>query len=179
VGTRPYSKFRIDELETLYAKSAQDDAVVEKLSAELVHRTTARAIRLAAKLRKGQIARGATPSDATIDDLPKGLRARLRPANEDLAADAIADPCQEYRTRYEVLRTTFTLEAEWLARWGMTGAMPLELQGKVFDLWKATLSEVPDLFGRTQQQLERDQSQLAVEQKLAGLKRRPSKKPAT
>lgn len=58
--------------------------------------------------------------------------------------------------RLALLRTTFTEEAERLARWGMTPILPGELQQLVAQAWAARVSEVPDRMGRSRDTLRQD-----------------------
>jgi hypothetical protein len=62
--------------------------------------------------------------------------------------------------RLAILRSTFTAEAEILARWGVTPALPAECLAQVSDWWRAKLSGEPDLMGRSVASLERDLAQV-------------------
>ncbi len=63
--------------------------------------------------------------------------------------------------RLALLRTTFTEEAERLARWGMTPVLPGELRQLVAQAWAARVSEVPDRMGRSRNTLQQDLESLA------------------
>jgi len=69
------------------------------------------------------------------------------------------------KKRYELLRQTFDVQGEVLSRWGMTSAMPDELQKLVFDYWSNAVTENEDRFGRTTIKLKADQEILLSERK--------------
>jgi hypothetical protein len=48
------------------------------------------------------------------------------------------------------------LEGEILARWGMTAAIPRDVEEKVFELWTKLVSVEEDDFGRSVISLQRD-----------------------
>gem|GEM_PF-1666062 len=56
----------------------------------------------------------------------------------------------------EVLRTTFTLESEILARWGITGALPCDMRRSVLQQWDRIVSDEPDHLGRSRARLAAD-----------------------
>jgi hypothetical protein len=58
--------------------------------------------------------------------------------------------------RLALLRTTFTAEAEILARWGMTPGLPADARAAVVAWWRSRLNRVPDAMGRTIDALDRD-----------------------
>lgn len=58
--------------------------------------------------------------------------------------------------RLALLRTTFTEEAERLARWGMTPVLPGELRQLVAQAWAERVSEAPDRMGRSRDTLQQD-----------------------
>jgi len=58
--------------------------------------------------------------------------------------------------RLALLRTTFTEEAERLARWGMTPNLPAELRKLVAQGWVGRVTEVPDGMGRSRESLQRE-----------------------
>jgi hypothetical protein len=64
---------------------------------------------------------------------------------------------------YESLRATFTAEAELLARWGMTPAMPLDLQDIVFEEWRKRISGAPSQSMPSAEALSEDQIRIVRE----------------
>ena len=62
----------------------------------------------------------------------------------------------ELVARYESLRSTFTLEGEILARWGMTPDLPQDLVSATFESWRRRLSTQPDRRGRNILKLDED-----------------------
>ena len=65
--------------------------------------------------------------------------------------------------RLALLRTTFTAEAEILAKWGMTPALPAEGRDRVASWWRTRLGRDSDAMGRSVDALERDLVLLASE----------------
>lgn len=65
--------------------------------------------------------------------------------------------------RLALLRTTFTTEAEILAKWGMTPALPAEGRDRVASWWRTRLGRGSDAMGRSVDALERDLVLLARE----------------
>ena len=58
--------------------------------------------------------------------------------------------------RLALLRTTFTAEAEILAKWGITPGLPADARATVVAWWRSRLTRVPDAMGRTIEALDRD-----------------------
>jgi len=58
--------------------------------------------------------------------------------------------------RLALLRTTFTAEAEILAKWGITPGLPADARATVVAWWRSRLSRVPDAMGRTIEALDRE-----------------------
>lgn len=79
-------------------------------------------------------ARGTSSTKAAVD-----------PAPADVAVTAATDSPRPsglgLEERHALLRETFTLEAEVLARWGMTPLLPQVLRERVVALWRAHLQE--------------------------------------
>jgi len=65
--------------------------------------------------------------------------------------------------RLALLRTTFTAEAEILAKWGMTPSLPTAGRAVVVEWWRAQLTLVPDAMGRSADTLDRDRAAAARE----------------
>ncbi|WP_422391368.1 hypothetical protein [Arthrobacter sp. N1] len=65
--------------------------------------------------------------------------------------------------KYESLRATFTVEAELLARWGMTAALPRDMQELMFKEWCKRLQSGPDEVGRSADALAEDRLRIAHE----------------
>jgi len=69
----------------------------------------------------------------------------------------------QLKRRHELLRATFNVEGELLARWGMTSTIPKDFEKTIFDAWSKALTAVPDEFGRTIEQLISDLERLKSE----------------
>jgi hypothetical protein len=80
------------------------------------------------------------------------------------ASSVIDPPLRDLEQRFELLRATFTIEAEILARWGMTSSMPPEIEAQVFSSWRKSLKKnSDDDLGRSIVSLEEDMKRLAEE----------------
>jgi hypothetical protein len=86
------------------------------------------------------------------------------PPNADVQPRAVSpDEYESLLQKYESLRATFTAEAELLARWGMTAAMPLDLQDLVFDEWRKRISRAPSHAGPSGEALSEDRIRIVRE----------------
>jgi hypothetical protein len=71
---------------------------------------------------------------------------------------------RDLEQRFELLRSTFTIEGEILARWGMTSSMPPEIEAQVLSSWRKSLEQGSvDSLGRSIVSLEEDLKRLAEE----------------
>lgn len=131
--SRPYVSLGVVELEELFKTSTEPD-VLHDLQVELSYRKTSRAKKLLASVNTKLGTKTLPSADAAI------LQIEL----------------EEFEKHYRVLRETFTLEGEILARWGMTAAIPRDLEAKVFELWAKLVSVEEDDFGRSVVSLQRD-----------------------
>ena len=131
--SRPYVSLGVVELEELFKTSTEPD-VLHDLQVELSYRKTSRAKKLLASVNTKLGTKTLPSADAAI------LQIEL----------------EEFEKHYRVLRETFTLEGEILARWGMTAAIPRDLEAKVFELWAKLVSVDEDDFGRSVVSLQRD-----------------------
>lgn len=142
MNARPYALMKIDQLEELARSSSDDSDVRRRLLAELEYRTNRRAQRLRSQLE------GTNPLDAgsatraephakpsVITPFSKGCT--HEPPNDATCptSQSSADEHESLLRTFESLRATFTVEAELLARWGMTPALPQEIQDLVFEEW--------------------------------------------
>lgn len=159
--SRPYLSYGIAELETL-ARESQDPDVLQALRSELEHRQVPRARRLLEALSQSD---SPQPEPRREREASPGTRRRkAKPAEQRVPGGP--GPPEDLVQRYEALRLTFTVEGELLARWGMTSAMPLELQDLVFAAWAERLATGPEDGLRTKQKLQSDRERLAAERGL-------------
>ena len=159
---RPYSTFRVEALETMVSENPADKGLLTDVRAELQRRTTDKAKRLLVEVEQHMTATKARASAAGR------IRTRHSPPSvscpgRDIANATPGPVSLGVDARYELLRLTFTLEAEILAGWGMTEAMPREFQNIVFELWAATLADGADSFGRSPASLDEDLRRLQLE----------------
>lgn len=151
--SRPFARLSLDDLKEL---ARTEPAKVADIKGELAHRRTSGAKAFLRSLNAGD-RDGSTSGEraqagddlAQVDALPAGVA--RPPKSRDL------------EQRYELLRATFTIEGEILARWGMTSSLPSDLQGHIFAIWRERTSETPDGHGRTRASLEADVELLARE----------------
>ena len=113
------------------------------LIAELRNRSTKSAEKLLAELEMNE------PSPQKVESPHPATTPEALP---------VAAPSRDLTIRYEALRATFTIEAELLARWGMTPALPTDLRSVVFALWEERLGESTDELGRNLANLTNDRS---------------------
>lgn len=104
--------------------------------------------------------RTGTPASPRIATAPRPSRdpGATRRAGTP-ARDGDADDLDVLRARLRVFESIYGLRGEVLARWGMTDEMPVEIMGRVFDMWHERLANGPD-------GLSRDLSRLAEDQRL-------------
>lgn len=151
--SRPLARLSLDDLKEL---ARTEPGRVADIKGELAHRRTSGAKAFLRNLNAGD-RRGSTSGESAEggDDLaplaPSSLGVDRSPKSRDL------------EQRYELLRATFTIEGEILARWGMTSSLPSDLQDHIFAMWKERASETPDSHGRTRASLEADVELLARE----------------
>ncbi|AMB39659.1 MULTISPECIES: hypothetical protein [Paenarthrobacter] len=165
---RPYASLKISQLEELALASREDDVVLRRLAAELRLRKTLRAQKLLRTVEASPAEYGeAAEVGAALDSV---LRQEGRVGGPDGNNDS--GPSQDYESlkrKYETLRATFTLEAEILARWGMTPLLPADLQIQVFDAWEGRLMGSMDSLIRTPERLLADRERIALERKARGI----------
>ncbi len=132
---------------------ASDASKIPTILDELRHRTTKASQKLRVELTNGKF-------------IPGPARSKTYGSHKDsdgAPAESAVTPQQTADQRFEVLRSTFTLEAEILARWGVTPLLPAGLLGVVIEGWRSSLTMSPDVFGRSLGTLESDLARLAAE----------------
>lgn len=167
---RPYITFGIEALEGLAQSSASNAKVVEDLIVELCHRKNPRAQRLKVRLeRLNQLSMSedvtAVGSDGSRKPATEAGVILNQPSPTVERTSASGAPSSQYASlahRYECLRATFTVEAELLARWGMTAQLPVDMQELVFCEWNKKLSAGKHE-GLSSEALEADRVRIAQE----------------
>lgn len=171
VMTRPYISLSIAQLEFLAAEDPTDSQSVRLLVDELSHRNGRRVRRLLSQL---EVSSGTTQETLSEQD-SDGSFVRSEESTDFGGDPAIHTYESNLQTtesyelllrKYENLRLTFTVEAELLARWGMTPLMPPDMQELVFGEWRNRLLPGPDALGRSVESLETDQRRIADERRL-------------
>lgn len=154
---RPLVQKGIGELEELVGRSGVDPNLVKDVIEELRHRSTSRAKRLLAELEAGSKTVGGTRV-GTGQPLRRTKASRsVKPSSSGSEAMEEVEPAsRSLLEAYDILRETFTEDSEILARWGLTAAMPAEMQKTVFKEWARRVGAGPDEFGRTIERLRSD-----------------------
>jgi len=164
---RPYRGKSVVELERLAEVNTGDPRVMADVIAELRHRNVPKARKLLARLSGESSTGRAAPRKATA-------RPTKATANDGRAKPVVAGPVVEaepattnpdvdrnLQQAFELLRETFTFEAELMARWGVTPTLPKEIAQSVFTAWRKLLKSGPDERGRSLELLEQDMAKLA------------------
>ena len=162
---REYTSKGIAELRKMAQEHSGNPAILNKIVHELGFRSTRASRKLLAELTVGsapskpaRVAKKQTSTRAT----PAKRRAPEPGTVVDSPAATTESPLDRgQQETFDLLRETFTLEAEILARWGMTPAAPKEIEKLVFAEWRKLLKGGPDDRGRSMEMLEEDISKLA------------------
>lgn len=142
MAERPYMSLGVVGLQEMFSTTTDTD-LLQSLRYELTHRRSKAASKLLMQVNK-----------------------KLGEVQEELGESSVWK--LEYanlRKRHDLLRATFTLEGEILARWGMTGSIPRELEEKIFEYWLNNMTSSDSEYGRTQSQLGSDIERLKIERK--------------
>jgi hypothetical protein len=178
---RPYIGKSVVELERLAEANPDDANVIAGVIAELRHRNVPRAKKLLARLSGESSPSRAVPRKSTARPTKATARptkATAKPtkaaAKDGRAKPVVPGPVVEaelattnpdvdrsLQQAFELLRESFTLEAEILARWGMTPTLPKVIVQSVFTAWRKVLKSGPDDRGRSLELLEQDMAELA------------------
>lgn len=171
---RPYIGKSVVELERLAEVNTGDPRVMADVIAELRHRNVPKAKKLLARLAGESSTGRAAPRKATIRPTKAAVRPSKATAKDGRAEPVVPGPVVEAEAattipetdrsteqRYELLRETFTFEAEIMARWGVTPTLPKEMAQSVFTAWRKLLKSGPDERGRSLELLEQDMAKLA------------------
>lgn len=168
---RPYSPLKIGQLEELARLGRDDPEVLRRLIAELEQRKSPRARLLRSELEnldqspaEGTPVRGRTRNRSR--PIPLSSAEPAQEVTVDAVFPTVPAPVEEREAllrKYESLRATFTVEAELLARWGMTAALPRDMQELMFEEWRKRLQSGPDEAGRSADALAEDRVRIAHE----------------
>jgi hypothetical protein len=163
---------KVDELtEHAMRGHSQKKQVLE----ELENRSTRAARRLKETLvqsnaigepRKPNEAKTSSASRSSGQDRSGASRSKVLSTCKETFSEHESKPEKvnsDLSARFEILRATFTVEGELLARWGMTEDIPPEIEDRVFALWRKRLSNLPDDRGRSLRRLDEDLVSLSEE----------------
>jgi len=165
---RPHRSKSIVQLTQLVDDKKVTKKTILEVIDELSYRTTPKAKRLLARLQK--------KNPSLVTEVTKPVAASRRAARRRSSSskqtnnsgdgvipketELLGPEARDTAQRLAVLRETYTEEAEFLARWGMTSALPGDMRAQVFKLWKSRLAGQPDEFGRSLASLEVDTARL-------------------
>jgi hypothetical protein len=171
---RPYISKSVVELERLAEANPDDANVIAGVIAELRHRNVPKAKKLLARLSGEPSSSRAAPRKSTARPTKATARPTKAAAKDGRAKAVVSDQLVEAEAAttnpdvdrnlqevFELLRETFTFEAEILAKWGMTPTLPKEMVQLVFTSWRKLLKGGPDERGRSLGLLEQDMAKLA------------------
>jgi hypothetical protein len=171
--TRPYISLSIAQLEFLAAEDPTDTSSVGLLIDELRHRHGRRVRRLLCRLEASVDIESNRPTPAEKEAVVPSTHGPMSSSSGGVAAvpsdESLCATTEDYELllrKYEDLRLTFTVEAEILARWGMTPCMPRFMQEQTFAEWRKQLLQAPDTLGRSVHTLDSDLLRILDERRL-------------
>ena len=175
---RPLISFSAKELQAHFEANMHDAEQLDVLIGELKHRGRFRAQRL---MEKAQVRLAELKGDVRVSPSGKGPAATQSAVPSDFVdgtcqraldgqptrpltsiGSAVCRLSQADLARYDALAATFSEEGQILARWGMTERMSRDLQDYIFSRLLDDLKISPDTWGRTSDDLERDQAALSA-----------------
>lgn len=163
---RPLVKKGIGELEELVGHAGVDPNLVKDVIEELRHRSTPRAKRLLAELEAGLKTTGSTQAGTgPYVSKAKASRSVKSSLSGSEAMEEVKPASRSLLEAYDILRETFTEDSEILARWGLTTALPVEMQKTIFKEWARRVGASPDEFGRTIERLRSDVERLRANER--------------
>jgi hypothetical protein len=155
---KPMRSMLVAEMEVLFASANGNRSVLMQLEAVLKQRSTPSARHLLNKVKSAIANLPTQPSAPPTRTQPPRVVAPTGSSSTGQrppAAGGVASASQA-PIDYELLRKSFTAEAELLARWGMTASIPDDLMERVFSNWVERLTSTPDQWGRTVDSARRD-----------------------
>lgn len=137
------------ELDRLAAEHKGDPKLVKAIEAELRRRAERRAAKRGKSLRDSPVDKQGPKRRPAVRWTPEPPR----PGEGEL---------ERLRREVQILRRGVTEIAELLARWGLSIAATEELETTAMAHWAKHAPAHPDAFGRSRQQLAKDQERLAA-----------------
>lgn len=135
---------------------------------ELSYRTTSKAKKLLGRLEKlspSLVTGTIKPVTAPRPPTGKGPSGSKQTSDSDdgivpKETELLGPEARDTAQRLAALRETYTEEAEVLARWGITTALPNDMRTQLLAQWKTRMTDQPDQFGRSRVVLEADTARL-------------------
>lgn len=162
---RPHLNSSLQDLTAIVDDPESPPELLSEVADELRHRTTKGArnllkrldddpVRRTSKQRDSKPGNGRRSHHTTVQsvDSPSAFPTETQIENES---------ARDIATQFAALRATFTAEAEILARWGLTCAMPEDIVQLVLKNWANRVTDEPDDFGRSRTSLSRDSARLS------------------
>ena len=137
------------QLERLVADHKDNPKIVKAIAAELRRRAERKAAKRGKPLRESPVEKQDTERRPAVRWTPDPPR----PGEGEL---------ERLRREVQILRRGVTEISELLARWGLSMAATQELETAAMAHWAKCAPTHPDAFGRSRQQLAKDQDRLAA-----------------
>lgn len=168
VVARPHRSKSVVDLTKLVDDKRVTKSTIAEVIDELSFRTTPKAKKLLARLKKQNpsLDSGTSKPD-TMPRPRRGHRSREpKPVDENgdgvvpRETESLGPEAKGDAQRLAALRETYTEESEVLAKWGITTALPEDMRTAILTQWAARLTEKPDQLGRSLATLEADAARL-------------------
>jgi len=168
IMARPHRSKSIVDLTKLVDDKKVSQKTISEVMDELSYRTTPKAKKLLARLKKQHPSSGSDASEPVTTHRPRrGKQSRKSKPDDDSGdgvmpseTELLGPEAKDIAQRLAALRETYTEESEILAKWGITTALPEDLRTAILSQWVARLTEKPDQFGRSLATLEADTARL-------------------
>lgn len=163
MSRRPYLSKSLVELVDLVESQESSPQIISAVIHELQHRKSAGAKKWLKELQQakpGSVGKKKKPTGKPETRRRQGKLVEGSNADVFIPSESkdFGPDARDLVSRMKALRETFTEEAEVLARWGMTPALPDALVESIFKSWREQLRDLPDDLGRSKATLESDVS---------------------
>jgi hypothetical protein len=165
---RPHRSKSIVDLTKLVDDKKVAQKTISDVIDELSYRTTPKAKKLLARLKKQHPSSGSDASKPVTTHRPRREKQSRKSKPDDDSGDGVmpsetellGPEAKDTAQRLAALRETYTEESEILAKWGITTALPADMRTATLSQWATKLGDKPDVFGRSIAALEVDISRL-------------------
>jgi hypothetical protein len=168
IMVRPHRSMSIGDLTKIVDDKKVTQKTISEVIDELSHRTTPKAKKLLARLKRQNPSLDSRASKPDPTPRPsRGKQSRKsKPVDESgdgvvpRETESLGPEAKDAAQRLAALRETYTEESEILAKWGITTALPADMRAELLSRWKTKLTDQPDQLGRSLATLEVDVSRL-------------------